>query len=322
MYRTNKLRIITLIFGLLFMLKLNAQQQPQYSHYMYNQMAYNPGYAGSSPDIVVNILHREQWMSFDGQPRTSNGNISVPFNLFSKSHGAGFSVYTDALGFNSFTILDLSYAYKAKVGDGNLGIGVSAGLAQNKLTASENDWNPPVNTTGWTAPEKDATTSIFRSNVGLFYSTDELYLGLSATNVFAGEFEYANTTSGSVLLKEHFVPHYYLNAGYKFQLTNPAFELYPSVLITSDGQTSKYDVNTTLIYNNKVWGGLSYRVGTAVTGMAGFELMQNLKVGMAYDFGTTDFNQYAPSTIEIFVRYNFTLKVEKLPERYKSIRYL
>jgi type IX secretion system PorP/SprF family membrane protein len=317
MYQAKR-KIKVVLIGLLFMNLLCAQQDPQYSHYMFNQMAYNPAYAGSSPDIVSNLTWREQWMGFVGRPQIQNLNVSVPFKLLNMQHGAGLTVYNDVIGNYVSQNIGLAYSIKFKMGDGNLGIGTQVGATIRTFDIQE-EWKTSTFNSAWSGP-KDENDNNLDINAGLYYNTDELYLGISATHVYASEFEYVNEDGNKIT--EQLKPHYFLTAGYVISLTNPAFELFPSVLISSDAQTSKYDINTTVIYNNKIWGGLSYRVGAAVTGLAGFEPIQNLRIGLAYDFGTTDFNQFAPSTTEVFVNYNFSLKVEKLPQRYKSIRYL
>ncbi|NBC84556.1 MAG: type IX secretion system membrane protein PorP/SprF [Bacteroidetes bacterium] len=303
-----------------------SQSDPQYSHYMYNQMAYNPGSAGADEnEIVLNMLRRDQWVGFNGAPSTSNLNVSAPFTLFGRDHGAGLSVYLDEWGFNGDLAIDLSYAFKINIGDGTLGLGINGGLKQWKLDP-EGEWSLPTGAEyDNELPIRDRNINKFDAAAGLFYKTDEIFLGLSATHLLGTPSGFDIVTDGggtSQTVDYFYSPHFYVNAGYIFQLTNPAFELFPSVLITSDAQTSKLDMNTTLVYNKRFWGGLSYRVGAAITGMAGIELIENLKIGVAYDFGTNDIREHAPEIYEFFATYSFSLSVEKVPKQYKSIRYL
>jgi type IX secretion system PorP/SprF family membrane protein len=116
--------------------------------------------------------------------------------------------------------------------------------------------------------------------------------------------------------------HYYLTAGYTFQLPNPSLELLPSVFAFSDGKVAQFSATSLLRYNKKIWGGVSYRAGDAVIGMVGFELFNGIKIGYAYDFTLSDMTKNSSGSHEFLVNYCFDLSVGKSPMKYKSIRFL
>lgn len=295
--------------------KTSAQYDPQFSHYMFSHITNNPGSAGYGNDIVANIIVRDQQQKFEGAPLNNNLNVSAPFKLFGKKHGAGVNIYTDQIGFQNDTYFQLSYAFKASVGNGDLGIGLAGGFFDHKLTAGENDWITIEGQDFVSVKDQAETATDF--SAGLFYYTDELYLGLSSQHLLEPEIKTPGGTTNFRVARS-----YYLSAGYNVTLNNPAFELAPALLLSSDGTTSKVDVAARLIYNKKLYGGLGYRLGAAVFAMAGFEIMDNLIVGIAYDQGTNDFRELTTPSFEFMLNYSFSMSVEKTPKRYKSIRYL
>ncbi len=104
---------------------------------------------------------------------------------------------------------------------------------------------------------------------------------------------------------EKLVRHYYLTAGYTLQMSNPAFELLPSMMLQSDLSATKIDLNATVMYNKKFWGGVSYRVGAAVVGMIGIDILNGVKIGYSYDFDTSALDNFSKGSHEVMVGYRF-----------------
>jgi type IX secretion system PorP/SprF family membrane protein len=312
---------------LILITNINAQQERQVSQFMFDHISINPGYAGSYDMISASALLRQQWVGFgDGTPQDIILNLDAPFKLFKRQHGIGVSIYSDNLGFNEDINLSLSYAYQINVGDGKLGIGIGAGFLNRKLDPK---WTIPSGP-GHLDPGSDLAIPsgkqnefIFDMNFGLFYKTDELYLGLSTTHLLEDEFIYqSETASSSTQSSEQMVRHYYLTAGYNLQLSNPAFEFMPAVLLETDAATTRIDLNSTFRYNKKIWAGVSYRVGAAIVGMVGLEILNGVRIGYSYDFDTSDLIRNAKGSHEIVVSYGFKVGVEKASQKYKSIRFL
>jgi type IX secretion system PorP/SprF family membrane protein len=303
-----------------------SQQERQVSQYMYDLISVNPGSAGSSDMISTHAIYRQQWVGIEGAPEDLVLNMDAPFKLFKADHGVGLSIWNDKLGFNTDINLSLSYAYQFHVGNGKLGLGLSGSYLNRKLKA---DWqipNSPLNTpfgSDGAIPSENQNEWAFDMGLGLFYRTEDLYVGLSTTHLLANQIVYhKDVTPGSSASSEKLVRHYYLTAGYTLQLSNPAFELLPSVFLQSDLVSTKIDLNTTVLYNKKFWVGVSYRVGAAFVGMIGVEILNGVRVGYSYDFDTSALANYSKGSHEIMVGYNFTLGVEKTPQKYKSIRFL
>ncbi len=319
----KKYFILALI--IMFTICAGAQQLPVVSFYMHDYVRTNPGSLGSKDMVCANIIGKNTFTGFPGNPQNVFLNAEVPFNLFGGKHGAGISIFRETWGFYSDIDIKLGYAFRFSVGDGTLGIGLNGGIRQKDLKPA---WEgTPTNnpSTDMGIPQGDVENLMAANvGVGLFYRSEDIYLGASVLNVYSQEFDYseASTTTTTSTAKETIRPHYYVTAGYSVQLSNPAYEFEPSVNLFSDGSTVTFDINGTLAYNKKIWGGVSYRAGSAVIGMLGLMILDGVKVGYAYDFQTSALSQYSTGSHEILINYCFKLGVDKTPQRYKSIRYL
>ena len=316
--------LINLLCGFIMVFDIVAQQDPQYSQYMFNQMAVNPGYAGSHDAICLTAVHRQQWVGIEGAPTTSVFTVNAPFKMFGASHGVGLTVMSDQVGFNTDVSAGLAYAFRLPLGPGRLGIGVS-GMFLNKALAAK--WVIPTGP-GFVAPESDRSIpgekeSVmgFDMGVGVFYRADKVYLGLASTHVLEKpELKYAEKADAKFLLKRH----YHATAGCMLPMNNPAWELAPSLMVYSDGTASQITANMNIMYNKKVWGGLGYRLNDAVLAMIGVDLFNGLKVGYAFDYTYTGMRQYfsAGGSHEVMVSYCFSVVKEKVVKKYKSVRFL
>lgn len=311
-------RIVFALILLTSFVAVKAQQDPQFSQNMFNSMAINPGYAGSNDAICATLIHREQWVGFKGAPSTSLFNVNAAIKPFKVNSGIALGVMNDKWGYDRDIGLNFSYAYRLNVGDGKLGIGVGVELMNKSLNA---EWYVPQNG-NYTSPETDPSIPNKKESAmvvdfaaGLFYRTEKLYLGISSTHIRQAEMEYQK---GNPFLARH----YYLTSGYTISLPNPSFELIPSVFVKSDGKTTQLDVNTSVLYNKKFWGGLSYRINDAIVGMVGVELSNGLKLGYSYDFTISDIFKNSGGSHEFMVGYCFSIQKEKAPQKYKSIRFL
>jgi len=313
-------KLILVFYAVALWTSAFSQQERQVSHYMYDHASINPGSAGSSDMISTHAIIRQQWPGLEGAPTQLILNMSAPFRLGTTHHGLGLSVWQDKLGFNSDINLSLSYAYQFQVGKGRLGVGISGSAVNREVNGNEWVFPDPNITTDDDVPTDDQNEFAIDLGAGLFYTTDELYVGISSTRILENEFKYENSTNLTV--SEKLSRNYYLTAGYSLQFANPLLELLPSIFVWTDTKVTKIDVNATLMYNKKFWGGVSYRVGSAVVGMVGLSILNGVKVGYAYDFDTSKLMNVSKGSHEIMVGYDFRIGVDRIPQKYKSIRYL
>jgi type IX secretion system PorP/SprF family membrane protein len=313
----TKEKIIMLLCGMVFCTVLQAQD-PMFTHYMFNNLSVNPGYAGSSDMMEISMLNRNQWWGWSGvAPRYTSGSVSLPFTLFGMSHGAGLVINNDKFGVNNDIGAKLIYAFQRKISlsDGTLGIGLSAGFNSSTFDgASLNGNNDPL-----VPSQKIKGMNVFDMGLGLYYKTEKIYFGISSTHLIAGKRDYQVSGNSDVLPLK---PQFYLTAGYNLQLSNPMILIVPSFLIQSEGKTTSFAFNTNIIYNNRLWGGVSYNAGSALSALFGVQLLPGVKFGISYDYSTTILHKASNGSVEAFVVYAFKLKKEKLPQKYKSLRYL
>ncbi len=326
---TNELNPLTIInkvkkSALLFLFILlaltpgNAQQDPITSNYMFHTLSFNPGYAGSSGMICATALNRQQWLGFEGAPSTTVFNISAPVAPFGIRSGIGLTVQNDALGFDKDISIALSYAYIADVGMGKLGIGINAGMFNMTLDPewsipSGDIFTPPSGDPN--IPEGKESSVNFDAGLGVYYTTDKYYAGISVTHINQPDVKFTKGVS-------YISRHYYATAGYILQLPNPSLELLPSVFAISDGKTLQFSATSLIRYNKKAWGGVSYRPGDALVGIAGIELFNGIRFGYAYDFPISDIRKNTHGSHEFMVNYCFSISTGRSPMRYKSIRFL
>lgn len=303
---------------------LFAQQDPQFTQFMYDRLSVNPGYAGSKDAFCATLLGRQQWSGFTGQPNTGLLNISGPIK--SIRSGVGVSVYLDEIGPQSVTSARLSYAYHLKLGGATkLGLGVSLGFISSSLN---NDWvaydyNSSGNAgigTGIGDPSipinsQKATT--FDASFGAYLYNPKYYVGISSVHLNEGDLSDMNIQVAR---------HYYFMGGYNFDIT-PKLRLTPNVLVKSDLASTQLDVNATVMYANTFWFGATYRLEDAIAPMAGYQYefpsgKSTLRIGYSYDFTTSELNNYSSGSHELMLSY--CLKIAKpLPKRvYKNPRFL
>jgi type IX secretion system PorP/SprF family membrane protein len=295
-----------------------SQQDPVSSQYMFGTMTYNPGVTGVSGMICATAMMRQQWVGFKGAPSTTSFSINAPVKLFHIESGVGLLVKSDNTGFDKDISLGGSYSYLMDLGQGKLGIGLMLGMLNKALSPT---WQIPSGDSHVPAsgdpliPENKESYVAFDASVGAYYKTDKYYTGISVTHINQPKIKFSKGTP-------YVSRHYYFTAGYNIQLPNPSFELLPSFFVFSDGKVLQASINSLVRYNKKVWGGVSYRAGDAITGMIGFELFNGIRIGYAYDFPMTDIRKSTTGSHEFMVNYCFDLSLGKSPMRYKSIRFL
>lgn len=303
-------KIIILIVAVISVITVSAQQDPQFTQNMFNKLANNPGFAGSRGVIATSILHRSQWMGFnDGGAAASTQNFSVDAELPFLYGGVGLNVVNDNIAEFSNLGLQASYAYRTELGVGQIGMGMSVGMYQSGLNGgalkSAQSGDPAI-------PTGEVKGSSLDIGAGIYYNTQDVYVGLSSAHMTEPTVEWSDGQDFDL------TRHYFLIAGYYHELSS-LLSLNPSIYLKSDGATSQLDINTNLIYNNKLWGGVSYRLDEGLSLLAGMNVNEDFRFGLAYD--VTMMNAMSNS-LEFMLGYNFKIKTNKAISKYKNPRFL
>ena len=265
------------IFGAVS-LNVLAQQDPKFSQNMFLTPFFNPGAAGSSDRICLSAAFRNQWTGMPDAPITTIFTANMPVQLLGRTHGIGINFMNDNLAFNNDFQFSAIYAFRIELGQGSLGIGANVGMANQALSPEWNGADIITPDTDDAIPKNGGSVFGFDMGLGAFYNTDKLYVGLSTTHLNQTSFDYPEDVAESRLVR-----HYYLMAGYNIQLSNPMFEIMPSMMIQSDARSHLIYLNTNLRYNKRFWGGVSYTVGGALTALFGIEMMNGIQIGYSYD---------------------------------------
>jgi len=321
--QTIQMKIYTsalfLILSILPPTKIFAQQEAHFAHNMFNNIYYNPGFAGSVGGICATGLARQQWVGLDDTdgtnvaPNTYTVSIHSPMNFL--HGGVGLNVYSDKLGYQSEIGVKIMYAYRVDLGMGNLGVGaqldfMNATIDFEALDAgSENPGQDPLLTGG------KQTDMVLDFGFGLQYHIPEkFYVGLSSTRILE---------SASSKLYYKYKRHYFLTGGYEWQLpNNPSFVIEPSLLVKSDAVKTDYDLAVLLKYNNKVWGGVSYSsfgVMDPIAVLLGVQI-KDIRIGYAYTIPTSAIG--SGGSHEVMVGYCFKIDFEKGRRSYRNTRFL
>ncbi len=286
----------------------SAQQDPQFSQYMYNRLFANPGYAGSNDGICGSLIGRYQWQGFDGAPKTLVLGVDATIE---KIHGGvGLVVMQDKIGFQSTLAARVGYAYRMNVGSGKLGVGVDIGIINQTMNGdfvAIQPGDPQI-------PTGKASDLIPDMGAGVYYNTDKLYFGISASHLLGGKLDL------SVQEPLNVARHYKAMAGYDYMI-NPNFTLRPSIFIESDASSTQLDVNLNLLIKEMVWVGASYRIDDAVVAHAGAQF-GGFKFGYAYDFTTSKLGGYSNGTHELFVGYCHKFNKPGTSSKYRNVRFL
>jgi type IX secretion system PorP/SprF family membrane protein len=295
-------------------LNAKAQQDPQFSQYMFDRLSFNPGFTGLNGNICATAIHREQWSGFEGSPSSTLINLHSPVSFL--RGGAGLTVVMDELGQESNTQVRASYAYHLNLGTGKLGIGIGLGMANKSING--NNWRATDDISlDASIPQGSDQETAFDMSFGLYYTNEDLYVGISSTHLSEARFDNVNL---------QLVRHYYLIAGYTYKLNgDERYKIQPSTLFKHDGVSSQLDINGTFLYNNQVWGGVSYRITDAIVPMAGYQMELGkglLRIGYSYDVTTSRLSNYSSGSHEIMVNYCFRIEKPQYDIRYKNPRFL
>jgi type IX secretion system PorP/SprF family membrane protein len=321
----KKISFIFLVFIGLFLLGLDvsAQQDPLYTHYMFNKLIYNPGFAGSNREFIcATFLLHNQWTGFSGKgadvhsgsaPSTQTFSIHGPIRK--GLSGIGLYAINDKHGYENNVHINGVLSVKKDFRFGTIQLGINGGAIQKSV---DGDWQPPDPGPDPYIPGKDASI-VGDLGAGLYAYTDRYYIGISAQHLIPGSFKLGTA-------EVELVRHYYVTGGYNFILGfAPNFEIQPSVLLKKDIAKLQFDINCNVLYKNKFWGGLQYRQSNDISILLGMKLTPQLKFGYSYDLVTSNIRKYQSGTHEVMINYCFRIKItpkEEIPNIIWNTRFL
>lgn len=303
--RTGIIRLSFLLSVLLFHGKVNAQQDPHYSMFMFNALAFNPAVAGSHDDISSTLLFRKQWVNFPGSPRTATFNMHAP--LKNDKVGVGGSFISDQIGSFRQNSLNLAYAYHLKLNKMRLALGLQA--VGSNFSINLTDVKTSAN--GTLDNSFAQNTSVFSVNfgTGAYLYNNDFWFGVSAPHLLNSGIEKKQTGDPT---RARQATHLYVMGGYVATI-NSMLAIKPSFLVKQvKGAPVQADINAMVYFYKLVGVGLSYRTRDAVSMMAEVNINKNFKAAYAFDQTTSGLQGNQSGSHEIIVQYHFGFNKKKL----------
>ncbi len=292
---------------------VKAQYDALFTQYMFNEVFINPAYAGSKEAMSATLLHRQQWVNFPGRPVTTSFSLHGPIQ--GNKMGLGLSILNEKIGVTNRNLIYASYAYRIKFDDkSTLAMGLMGGLdqQQNRLYTLKlsNEAGAPVD------PQFGNTPNVVAPNfgAGLYYTTKNLYVGLSIPRMVDNKVRFGNDGSSTIrttkVAPSKFT--YYLTAGYLFTI-DEEFKLKPTVMLKAvQNAPLQVDLGANLLIKDMIWAGLSYRSGSSMAVILGMQVNKQFLVSYSYDYGLNKIQKYSAGSHEIVLNYLFSFTGRKV----------
>ncbi len=275
-----------------------AQQNAQFSQFMWAKLAYNPAYAGSSDHLSVTALHRSQWVGLEGAPTTQN--VNAHSSVFRKRVGVGLNIMRDNITISNNWKIGMSYAYRIKVNQGVISLGL-----EGAVKYINTDWNmaEAVEKTDEAIPTYEGQKFFPDVGIGAYYQKENFYAGLSVQNLIKAFVKLDEGEIMDVIRTDR--NHTYLMTGGVVDLSDN-IKLNPVFMMTYVRNTPiDLDLHTSLIFMEKFWFGMSYRKGDSVDAIIQYQINKQIRLGLAYDFTLSELQKVSNGTYEMLLKYDF-----------------
>ncbi len=298
--------LLALVIGLCSLTNISAQQDAQFTQFMFNKLTFNPGYAGSTIAPRLSAIHRQQWVGLEGAPVTSAINFNT--TLAKQRVGMGLTFIHDQIGPTRDWTAQMAYAYKIPLDEGTLSVGLQGVLRQYRVV-----WNDARLTHQQDNAVMMAESSKILPNagLGLYYEAPTFYVGVSMPHILENKLDlledFASTDITSLANR-----HIFGMAGVLIDVADD-IKIKPALMVKYvKNAPIDADLNLTAILKNDFWVGLSYRfggskvegIGESIDAYIQYQLTNTLRVGMAYDFTLSELRSQNSGTYEFFVTYD------------------
>lgn len=308
----------------------NAQQNIQFTQYIFNAMSVNPAYAGYKEEWFGQMALRSQWTGLDGAPQTGQISFDGIVDPVTKRMGVGVQLSGDKLGPQSSTSAYANFAYRLRLDaedSRRLSFGLALGVTNYGLDGTQLN---PVDREDRNLPAGQINNYVPDARFGVYYYTPKFYVGASVMDLLSGDsdnglFNWNSGTSENLKRKRHV----YVIAGMISNISDD-LRIRPSILLKEDfkGPTS-LDLSAMFIFGEKVWIGGSYRTGlnlwnkqysrdlnltntNSLAGVAQFYVNNKLRIGYSYDYLLNSLAQTQNGTHEITLGITFPRSFSRL----------
>lgn len=319
------LKVVLLCYCLLSTLSSVAQQNIQFTQYIFNSISVNPAYAGYKEEWYAQLAARTQWVGLKGAPKTFALSVDGVTNPINKKHGIGLQLSSDRLGPQSANAVYANYAFRMRLNDEDtkrLSVGLAAGITEYGLNG---ELLVPINPDDPSVPIGKVSNFIPDIRFGIYYSSPTWYMGVSVMDLLSNDqsnniFRWDNTIIDHIRRK----PHAYIIAGALFDLKE-GIKMRPSVLWKEDFRgPSSLDINAMFILGDRFWVGGGLRTGVTVfqknyqvytgnslsnrnsfSGIVQVYANDKIRLGYSYDYILSNLSSVQNGTHELTVGVTF-----------------
>ncbi len=286
---------------------LHAQQDPQYSQYMFNQLALNPAFAGSREKMSSTLLYRNQWTGIEGAPQTAAFSYQMP--LQKKKIGVGGEIISDHLGPRSTTALLLSYAYRISFLKGKLSFGLRMGAYNYAINWAKIDYKDKSDLYNIGIRDSRFTGT---GDFGTYYYTRSFYWGIGFNHLNQGKIisaDLSSLNSGGNVSRQ--AVHFFMPIGKAYQVGNVI--LNPTMLIkSSTNSPGSIDLSLNVLLKERLWLGVSVRSGYGWVVLSQLQINDYFKFGYSFDYGMNKIGIAGKASHEIMIGYDLNFKGAKM----------
>lgn len=300
-----------------------AQQDAQYSQYIFNTIYINPAYAGYRERVNLNSTYRNQWTGINGAPKSFSFAVDAP--MPNERIGLSMILESDQLGAQKNLSAFANYAYRFPVNydeTSKLSLGYGVGVQQSGIDGTMFNASDTGDQFIPNGMEKEIIPDL---RVGIFFSTPNAYIGASANNLIG---KYILDKKKLAFNFPTPTPHYYLTGGVLLPVLEYEIDFKPFFLIKDDiAGPTVLDVNALFLFKQKLWIGAGYRTGVklykkpaittnvkntnALIGIAEFFMSENFRIGYSYDHSVGQLAGYSGSTHELSISWSFMTGTER-----------
>lgn len=298
----RKILLVALVVG---SSQVWAQQDAQYTQFMFNKLYFNPAYAGAKESLCLSGIYRNQWLGMEGAPQTATLNVHAP--IWKRRMGVGASITNDRIGLTDRWNFDLNYAYRIQLPkESVLSIGLRGSLSYMTIR-----WDNAQLTQVFDQSVPGAVSSKVLPNfgAGIYYQTRNWYLGFSVPRLFKNRIDFNTNNLGTI--EPELTQHYFLSGGVSIDIgKNVQFQ--PNLLLKYV-PNAPFDasINASFVFFETLLLGVSYRVGDSIDGILQWRIVPQFTLSAAYDFTLTPLQKYNRGSLEVMLQYCFCCRKGK-----------
>ncbi|MDH5475984.1 MAG: type IX secretion system membrane protein PorP/SprF [Cyclobacteriaceae bacterium] len=256
-----------------------AQQDPQLTLFMFNDLFYNPAFAGVEGVTKVTLLDRHQWIGYqptfdDGvSPTTQVLSMTAPiYRILPGTSGFGLNVVNDQLGLQNNLQINGSFSYHLGIKKTKLSLGVRFGMYSQSFGGNFRPLQPE------TFPGRESQVRPDMA-LGAFFRAEKMYAGISFNHMIKAKFDFG-LDSLSNALENHAV----ITGGYIYKV-NFDMTIRPSILVMTDFNQYTFIIGGYVEYKEKINVGLSFRQSEDINLILGYNFLKDKSLSVHYSIG-------------------------------------